>query len=280
MIDAGSGASRQWFVPPSEDPGTKGQPCETKVAAPAAPAVPRFVFFSHFPAGDLAGCRSPSRRLMRLKETPGLGRVSSCSALQSNRRRNKRQLYYLLTGRTADSPRQRCVRPCGLDARGREPCWDRGVSCLCVAASLLTDTASGCNPTAEGTGGRRLSSGHDRAFDAIQRLQPTCQSAVQGQPMGGCWCQDGSRDALSRGDVLCDGVTGWTGGQTKTQTSNDLRTNASMRALVRLWPSPLFFFGPSQPIPQRQELPSQSSDVPGQVRRIAACHLPRIDRCS
>lgn len=67
--------------------------------------------------------------------------------------------------------------------------------------------------------------------------------------MGGCWCQDGSRDALSRGDVLCDGVTGWTGGQTKTQTSNDLRTNASMRALVRLWPCPLFFFGPSHPIP-------------------------------
>lgn len=37
--------------------------------------------------------------------------------------------------------------------------------------------------------------------------------------MGACWCQDGSRDALSRGDVLCDGVTGWTGGQTRTQTS-------------------------------------------------------------
>lgn len=43
----GSGASRQWFVRPSEDPGTKGQPCETKVAAPAAPAVPRLVFLSH-----------------------------------------------------------------------------------------------------------------------------------------------------------------------------------------------------------------------------------------
>lgn len=38
VIDAGSGASRQWFVPPSEDPSTKGQPCETEVAAPAAPA--------------------------------------------------------------------------------------------------------------------------------------------------------------------------------------------------------------------------------------------------
>lgn len=60
------------------------------------------------------------------------------------------------------------------------------------------------------------------------------------EPMGAGWCQDGSRDALSRGDVLCDGVTGWTGGQTKTQTSNDLRTNASTRVLVRLWPSPLF----------------------------------------
>lgn len=141
VIDAGSGASRQWFVPPSEDPGTKGQPCETKVAAPAAPAVPRFVFSSHFPAVDLAGSRSLSRRLMRLKETPGIGRVSSSGALQSNRRRNKRQLYYLLTGRTADSPRQQCVRPCGPDARGREPCWDRGVSCLCVAASLLTAAA-------------------------------------------------------------------------------------------------------------------------------------------
>lgn len=67
----GLGASRQWFVPPSEHPSTKGQPCETKVAAPAAPAVPRFVFFSHLPAGDLAGCRGLSRRLMRLKEAPG-----------------------------------------------------------------------------------------------------------------------------------------------------------------------------------------------------------------
>lgn len=92
VIDAGLGASRQWFVPPSEDPSTKGQPCETKVAAPASPAVPRFVFFSHSPAGDLAGCRGLSRRLMRLKEAPGEGRVSSSGALQSNRRRNKRQL--------------------------------------------------------------------------------------------------------------------------------------------------------------------------------------------
>lgn len=72
VIDAaGSGASRHWFVSPSEDPGTKGQPCETKVAAPAAPAVPRFVFFTHSPAWDLAGCRGLSRRLVRLKEAPG-----------------------------------------------------------------------------------------------------------------------------------------------------------------------------------------------------------------
>lgn len=58
--------------------------------------------------------------------------------------------------------------------------------------------------------------------------------------MGACWRQDGSKDALSRVNVLCDGVTGCTGGQTRTQTSNDLRTNASTRALVRLWPNSTF----------------------------------------
>lgn len=75
--------------------------------------------------------------------------------------------------------------------------------------------------------------------------------------MGGFWCQDGCRDALSRGDVLCDGVTGWTGGQTKTQTSNDLRTNASMRALVRLWPNPLFLFWPIPSFSVKNYLVSQ-----------------------
>lgn len=72
--------------------------------------------------------------------------------------------------------------------------------------------------------------------------------------------------------MLCDGVTGWTGGQTETQTSSDLRTDASTRVLDGLWPKPTFLG-----IPQRQELPSPSSDAPwsGEEHSTVAYHRCR-----
>lgn len=75
----GSGSSPRLKIP-----APRGSPAKQRWQLPHLPRFQGSCSFRILQLGDLAGCRGLSRRLMRLKEAPGEGRVSSNGALQSN----------------------------------------------------------------------------------------------------------------------------------------------------------------------------------------------------